>query len=48
MVKDKIGLVDPQFVYNDVFPLVESKDLLDQFLEDFGKVISGQIDYILS
>ena len=48
MVKDKIGLVDPQFVYNDVYPLVESKDLLDQFLEDFGKVISGQIDYILS
>ncbi len=48
LVKDKIGLVDPQFVYNDVFPLVESKDLLDQFLEDFGKVISGQIDYILS
>ena len=48
MVKDKIVLVDPQFVYNDVYPLVESKDLLDQFLEDFGKVISGQIDYILS
>lgn len=48
LVKDKIGLVDPKFVYNDVYPLVESKDLLGQFLEDFGKVILGQIDYILS
>ena len=48
LVKDKIGLVDPQFVYNDVYPLVESKDLLNQFLEDFGKLILGQIDYILS
>lgn len=48
LVKDKIGLVDPQFVYNDLYPLVESKDLLDQFLEDFRKVILGQIDYILS
>lgn len=47
-VKNKISLVDPKFVYNDLYLLVESKDLLDQFLEDFGKVILGQIDYILN
>lgn len=47
-VKEKIALVDPQFVYNDLYPLVESKDFLDQFLEDYGKVILRQIDYILN
>lgn len=48
LVKEKISLVDPKFVYNDLYPLVESKDLLDQFLKEFGKVILGQIDYILN
>lgn len=47
LVKDKIGLVDPQFVYNDLYPLVESKEFLGQFLQDFGKTIINQLDYIL-
>jgi hypothetical protein len=48
LVKTKIGLVDPQFVYNDLFPLVESKVFLSQFLQDFNKVIASQLDYVLS
>ena len=48
LVKTKVGLVDPQFVYNDLFPLVESKVFLSQFLQDFNKVIASQLDYVLS
>lgn len=48
LVKTKVDLVDPQFVYDDLYPLVESKDFLDQFLRDFRKVITNQLDYVLS
>ncbi|HAV15513.1 MAG TPA: hypothetical protein DCX25_04245 [Candidatus Pacebacteria bacterium] len=47
-VKDKICAVDPQFVYNDLSPLIESKEFLDQFLQDFGKTIVNQLDYVLT
>lgn len=47
-IKEKILLVDPQFVYNDLSPLIESKELVNQFLKDFESVISKQTDYILS
>lgn len=48
LVKNKVGLVDPQFVYDDLYPLVESKEFLNQFLPDFRKVITNQLDYVLS
>lgn len=47
LAKDKISLVDLRFVYNDLYPLVESKELLGQFLQDFEKTIINQLDYIL-
>lgn len=48
LIKNKVGLVDPQFVYDDLSPLIESKDFLEQFLQDFRKVIMDQLDYVLS
>lgn len=48
LVKNKVGLVDPQFVYDDLYPLIESKEFLDQFLQDFKKVVMNQLDYVLS
>ncbi|EKE14735.1 MAG: hypothetical protein ACD_12C00317G0001 [uncultured bacterium] len=47
LVKDKIGLVNTQFVYDDLYPLIESKEFLGQFLQDFGKTIKNQLDYVL-
>lgn len=48
LVKNKIGLVDPQFVYDDLYSLIESKEFLNQFLQDFRKTIINQLDYVLS
>ncbi len=48
LIKNKVGLVDPQFVYDDLYPLIESKDFLEQFLQDFRKLIMDQLDYVLS
>lgn len=48
LVKEKISTVDSQFVYNDLYPLIESKEFLDQFLNSFEKTILNQIDYVLS
>ncbi len=47
LVKTKVDLVNPQFVYDDLYPLVESKEFLSQFLQDFRKVIMDQLDYVL-
>lgn len=48
LVKEKINLVNPRFVYDDLYPLIESKEFLDQFLRDFKKIIMNQLDYVLS
>lgn len=47
LVKEKILAVDPQFVYTDLFPLVQSREYLNQFLEGFGKTIADQLEYVL-
>ena len=47
LVKTKVDLVDPQFVYNDLYPMVESKEFLDHFLQDFRRVIMDQLEYVL-
>lgn len=47
LVKEKILAVDAQFVYADLFPLVQSKEYLNQFLEGFEKTISDQLEYVL-
>ncbi|MDP1722209.1 MAG: nucleotidyl transferase AbiEii/AbiGii toxin family protein [Candidatus Gottesmanbacteria bacterium] len=47
LVKAKVELVDPQFVYDDLYPLVETKEFLSQFLQDFRTVIIDQLDYVL-
>lgn len=46
-VKKKIALVDPNYVYKDVLPLVESGKFLNQFLEVFSKSIVSQIDMVM-
>lgn len=47
LVIKKIRTVDPKFVYEDLYPLVESKEFLNQFLQDFGKTIVAQCGYVL-
>lgn len=47
LIKEKISTVDQQFVYNDLYPLIESKEFLDQFLNSFEGTILNQIDYVL-
>jgi len=47
-VQEKIRLIDPKFVSEDLSPLVESKELLDRFLLDFRTSILRQIVYVLS
>lgn len=47
LVKEKIALVDAQFVYDDLYPLIESREFLEQFLVDFAKTINEQIDLVL-
>jgi predicted nucleotidyltransferase component of viral defense system len=46
-VKAKIAEVDPQFVYNDLFALIESPEFLEQFLTDFSKTITKQVGLVL-
>jgi predicted nucleotidyltransferase component of viral defense system len=46
-IKEKIRLVEKEFVFEDLFPLIESKEYLDQFLQSFSNSITSQIDFVL-
>jgi predicted nucleotidyltransferase component of viral defense system len=46
-VIQKIGLIDTKFVYEDLYPLIDDQNFLDQFLSGFAKSIVSQIDFVL-
>lgn len=46
-LKKKIALIDPKYVYNDLLPLVESEQYLNQFIKIFNKSIASQIDMVM-
>ncbi len=46
-VQEKIMLVDAQFVRDDLQPLVESAEFLDQFLASFASSIGEQVNLVL-
>jgi predicted nucleotidyltransferase component of viral defense system len=47
LVQEKIMLVDAQFVRDDLQPLVESAEFLDQFLASFATSIEQQVTLVL-
>jgi len=46
-VKDKLKQVDSKGVYEDLLPLVESVNFLDQFIANYEEGIVNKIDYVL-
>ncbi|MFH1388491.1 MAG: nucleotidyl transferase AbiEii/AbiGii toxin family protein [Patescibacteria group bacterium] len=47
LIRKKLKLLDSKFVYEDLFPLVESPAFLDQFIASYEEVIENKINYIL-
>lgn len=47
-IKDKINKIDPKFIYEDLYPLIESESYLNQFKDNYSSYIINKIDLVLS
>jgi len=47
LLKKKINLVEEDYLYQDLLPLLESKGLLDSFKQNFKKDILQKIEFVL-
>ena len=47
MIKDKLNKIEPQYVYNDLYALVESEKFLNQFIKNYDLYINEKLNYIL-
>ena len=48
LLKEKISLIEEDYLYEDIYPLIESKELLSVFKQNFKKEILQKIDLIIS
>jgi len=44
--KQKIKLVEPKFVYDDLLPILDSKPVLDNFLKSYQEYLPKYIDFV--
>jgi len=45
--RQKIKLIDEKFLYDDLFPLLESKSILDGFISSYRQYLLKYIDFVI-
>lgn len=47
MVLDKIALIDPKTLYDDLYPLLPSKNVLEGFMDSYKDYLTKYLDFVL-
>lgn len=47
MLKEKMELINPKIIYDDLLPLIESKEYIETFLKTYKTSVINQIDFVL-
>lgn len=47
-LKDKLNIIDKKYLYDDLYPLVESEVFLRQFIDNYDTYINEKISYVMN